>query len=135
MEVITKNADETKKLGKSFSARLKPGDVIGLSGELGSGKTTFIQGVAEGLGIKARVNSPTFIIMREYGSLYHVDLYRLEENLEREVENLGLLDIISEGRSIVIIEWAERIKKLLPQKTNWVNFENIKEDKRKISIE
>jgi tRNA threonylcarbamoyladenosine biosynthesis protein TsaE len=106
-----------------------------LSGELGSGKTTFIQGVAEGLGIKARVNSPTFIIMREYGSLYHVDLYRLEENLEREVENLGLLDIISEGRSIVIIEWAERIKKLLPQKTNWVNFENIKEDKRKISIE
>ena len=81
MEVITKSAGETKEVGRKFSADLTAGDVVGLTGELGSGKTTFIQGVAEGLGVSARVNSPTFIIMREYGKLYHVDLYRLEENL------------------------------------------------------
>lgn len=107
---------------------------MGLVGELGSGKTTFIQGVARGLGVKSRVNSPTFIIMREYGNFCHVDLYRLEDNLKVETENLGLFNTISEGKSIILIEWAERIRDFLPKKTKWVGFENIGEDGRRIKI-
>ncbi|OGM31671.1 tRNA (adenosine(37)-N6)-threonylcarbamoyltransferase complex ATPase subunit type 1 TsaE [Candidatus Woesebacteria bacterium RIFCSPHIGHO2_01_FULL_44_21] len=135
MEIITNSSSATKEVGREFSADLKAGDVVGLTGELGSGKTTFIQGVAEGLKIDARVNSPTFIIMREYGKLCHVDLYRLEQNLKVEMANLGLLDIIAARKSIVLIEWAERIADLLPKTTKWVNFENINENERKIKIQ
>ena len=110
------------------------GDVVALSGDLGAGKTTFIKGVAEGLGISSRINSPTFIIMRDYGDFYHVDLYRLEKNVNQEVENLGLMDIISEGKSIVVIEWAEKIKKILPKNTIWVEIKDLGEQKRSIKI-
>lgn len=134
MEIITNSAEETQKVGREFSARLKPGDVVGLVGELGSGKTTFIQGVAAGLGIKGRVNSPTFIIMREYGNFCHVDLYRLEEDLKAEMDNLGLFDKISGGTSIVLIEWAERIRNLLPKKTKWVSFKDLGENRRRIKL-
>ncbi len=123
---------------------MKAGDVVGLVGDIGSGKTTFIQGLAEGIGVSSRVNSPTFIIMKQYNLInnhksaityfYHVDLYRLEVNLRDEVENLGLLDIILEGKSIVVIEWAERIKDMLPSKTRWLFFQNITENERKITL-
>lgn len=101
---------------------------------MGAGKTTFVQGLASGLNIKGRINSPTFIIMRDYGNLCHVDLYRIEENLKEEIENLGLLDIIREKKSIVVIEWAERIKDLLPVNTKWVNIKVLDENRRKIII-
>lgn len=88
MEVNTKNANETKEFGKKFGASLKGGEVLALSGDLGAGKTTFVQGLAEGLGIDERIMSPTFLLMREHGikfggKLYHVDLYRLESNVEQ----------------------------------------------------
>lgn len=112
---------------------------MGLTGSLGAGKTTFVQGIARGLGIKARINSPTFIILREYpvksrqglvSAFYHVDLYRLEQNLEEEVRNLGLLDLMKEGRSIIVIEWAEKIRDLLPDETRWVEFEETENGRR-----
>ena len=127
-------------MGKRFSANLIPGDVVGLTGELGAGKTVFVQGIAEGLGVRARVNSPTFIILRNYdnardaNALIHVDLYRLEENLKNEITNLGLFDIIMARESVVVIEWAERIKDLLPDATKWVNLEQT-ENGRGITIQ
>ena len=113
-----------------------------MSGNLGSGKTTFIQGLAEGLGIKERIISPTFILMREHEIsldpvkvLYHLDLYRLEKNEASEVQNLGLFDIWNKPNSIVVIEWAEKIADIIPENRIWITFEDMGEDKRKIQVE
>lgn len=135
MEVITKSADETQKVGREFANKLTPGAVVALVGDLGAGKTTFVQGVADGLGVKEKVNSPTFIIMRTYKPNFcHVDLYRLESNISEEVENLGLLDLISEGESVILIEWAEKIRDLLPKNAIWVKMEDVGNDTRKITL-
>ncbi len=141
MEVITKSAQETKDLGKKLAADLKGGELLALTGELGSGKTTFVQGLAKGLGIKQRAISPTFILMRSYKcqvsgvkNFYHIDLYRLENNVEREVRNLGIEEIWDNPKNIVVIEWAEKIKNILPKNKIWIEFENLGEDKRKIKI-
>lgn len=139
MEYITQNAEETKEIGRKLSASVKGGEVFALCGDLGAGKTTFVQGFIEGLGITSRVNSPTFIIMRTYEAgdktLYHVDLYRLEENIESEIKQLGLNEALGNENFIVLIEWADKIKDVLPKNTKWINFENLEDDKRKITIE
>ena len=139
MEVITKSAQETKDLGKKIATDLKGGETLALTGDLGSGKTTFIQGFAEGLGIKDRIISPTFILMRKYSysklNFYHIDFYRLENNLENEVKNLGIDDTWGKENNIVAIEWAEKIKDLLPKGTIQLSFENMGEENRKIAIE
>ena len=113
----------------------KSGGVIALFGDLGSGKTTFTQGFAKGLGITEKIISPTFILMRKYPHFYHVDLYRFEDNIAQEVENIGLTDILGKGKNIVVIEWAEKIKDLIPANAVWIKFENLGKDKRRIIIE
>jgi len=144
MEFITKSAGETKKLGKEIADQLispKPEDsgrIIALSGDLGSGKTTLVQGLSQGLGLKSRILSPTFILMRRYelakGHFFHVDLYRLNNQVAEEVVNIGLTDIWQESNNVVIIEWAEKIKDIIPKNTKWIFFENLGGDKRKITI-
>ncbi|OGM76424.1 tRNA (adenosine(37)-N6)-threonylcarbamoyltransferase complex ATPase subunit type 1 TsaE [Candidatus Woesebacteria bacterium RIFOXYA1_FULL_40_18] len=138
MEFITKSASETKSLGEKIAVDLAISHqplVIALTGNLGSGKTTFVQGFAKGLGLKARIISPTFILMRKYGeNFYHVDLYRLEGNIESEVRNLGIEDIWKDPKNIVVIEWAEKIKKMIPKSAQWIKFENLGKDERKITI-
>ena len=138
MEFITKSASETKSLGEKIAVDLAISHqplVIALTGNLGSGKTTFVQGFAKGLGIKQRIISPTFILMRKYGeNFYHVDLYRLEGNIESEVRNLGIEDIWKDPKNIVVIEWAEKIKKMIPKSAQWIKFENLGKDERKITI-
>lgn len=143
MESITKSAEETKRLGQKIATDLvkklddKP-IVVALEGELGAGKTTFSQGFASGLGIKSRIISPTFILMRRYEGkkdFYHVDLYRLVENVEREVENLGLKDVWNDPKNIVLIEWADKIKNILPKGTIRIKFEEEGENSRKITID
>jgi len=136
MEVFTKSAQETQKLGEKLAVdiaadRVFP-KVLCLYGDLGSGKTTFVQGLARGLGIKKRVLSPTFIMMRQYGNFYHIDLYRAEN--EKDVEGLGLQEIWSDPKNIVVIEWAEKIKKILPKRKTEIFFENIDENRRKITL-
>jgi len=126
-------------LGKKTAVNLKGGETLALTGELGSGKTTFIQGLAEGFGIKGRIISPTFILMRKYVAskfdFYHIDFYRLEDGLENEVKNLGVDDTWGKNDNVVAIEWAEKIENVLPQEVIWIRFENLGEDKRKILIE
>lgn len=107
-EIVTTSEDETSAVGERLGQSLQAGAVLLLYGDLGAGKTAFVRGLARGLGAAAdEVTSPTFTIVQEYPgavTLYHVDLYRLEE---REVDDLGLEELVL-GDGIVAIEWAER---------------------------
>ena len=138
MEFITESSQETKDLGQKIAADLVGGEIFALTGGLGSGKTTFVQGFSKGLGLTSRIISPTFILMRKYRAsdkdFYHIDLYRLEKEVDKEVVNLGVTDIWGKPRNIVVIEWAEKIKDLIPKSAKWIFFENLGEDKRKITI-
>lgn len=136
MNVITKSSSETQELAKDFAKKLKGDEVIALYGNLGSGKTTFVQGLAKNLGVKERIISPTFIIIREHKfnnkKFYHVDLYRVQKL--SELKELELEEILNSKGRIVAIEWAEKIKDLLPGKRIEIYFENISENERKITI-
>jgi tRNA threonylcarbamoyladenosine biosynthesis protein TsaE len=140
-EIITKSERETEKLAKILAQtcfaeanrhRRKIAIVIGLQGELGSGKTRFVQGFAKGLGIRQRLTSPTFVLMKKYKNLYHIDCYRL--NRPKDLIDLDFKEIISNPKNIVLIEWAEKVRKILPKNTAWIRFEVISDQKRKIKI-
>ena len=138
MKYLTKNYEETQKLGEEFSKHLKGGDVILLHGDLGGGKTTFVQGLAKGLGVKRRIISPTFIIMRshkidkgEVKDFYHLDLYRIKS--KDDVDGLGLDEIIGNKESIVAIEWPERLYDVRDDAIR-IYFENEGENERSIEI-
>lgn len=133
-EVITESPEETRKLAADLAKELKPGSVLALYGELGSGKTCFVQGLAEGLEIKEFVNSPTFTIVNEYNGrccLYHVDLYRVKSVSEADL--LGLDDYL-EGKGITAVEWPEQIESILPKNTARIYFEFLDINRRRIRI-
>lgn len=133
---ITKSSKETQYLAQELAKDLKGDKVLALFGNLGSGKTTFVQGLAKNLGVKERIISPTFIIIREHKfnnkKFYHVDLYRVQKL--SELKELELEEILNSKGRIVAIEWAEKIKDLLPEKRIEIYFENISENERKITI-
>lgn len=135
-EIITKTSDETQQFGKDFAQKIKAGDVIALHGDLGSGKTTFTQGLAKGLGIRKRIISPTFVIVRTYKladskNFYHIDLYRIEH--EKDLESLGIEEILANKDNIVAIEWPEKLGSYLSKKRFDITFEYIDENIRKIT--
>lgn len=111
----TRSAEETVMLGRSFAGGLVPGDVVALFGNLGSGKTQFVTGVCEGLGVAMHATSPTFTIINEYaapfGIVAHIDLYRIPSR--RELAELGIEEYFQD-RSICVIEWAESVLDMLP---------------------
>lgn len=133
---VTKSFEETQDLGKEFGRTLRGGEFIALYGNLGSGKTTFVQGLALGIGIKRRIISPTFIIIRSYKieskMFYHIDLYRIQT--ATDLNGIGMQDIIKDKNSIIVVEWAEKMEHLLPEKRFDVFFEYLDENKRKIKI-
>ncbi len=144
LNIITKSAKETQKAGEILAQEIirselksKKALIVGLIGELGSGKTTFIQGMAKGLKIKERITSPTFVILKKFRigltshlkHFYHIDCYRL--NSPQDLLDLGFKEIISQS-NIVVIEWAEKVKKILPKNTFWVEFKYLDKDKREI---
>jgi len=138
MEIVTKSAKETQRVGMFLAEEFiknKPDKnkavVVALEGDLGGGKTTFIQGFAKGLGIKDKITSPTFVIMKKYDFLYHIDCYRIKD---KDLLELDFNEIISNNRNFIVIEWAERVKKILPKNTLWLKFEYIDKNKRKILI-
>lgn len=133
----TKSPEETTALGKRVAKLLKPGTVVALSGNLGSGKTTFLKGLTAGLGLKNAdaVTSPTFSLMHIYDSkprVYHFDLYRLES--EKEVLNIGFEEFVSDSEAITCVEWAEKAPGLMPKDTVKIQFEVVGENERKIQI-
>ena len=121
---VTKSAKETQGVGETFGYTIP--SVICLWGDLGSGKTTFVQGLAKGLGITSRLLSPTFIIVRRYDipttsqQLYHMDLYRMMS--ASDIEGVGFSEILTDPNAIVVIEWPERLGKLLPEKRVDIRF-------------
>lgn len=142
-DVITDTFEATQQAGKDFAAALRNGGVVALHGDLGSGKTTFVQGLAKGLGIEKQIISPTFIIMRTYKpglkikdlrfkKFYHVDLYRIES--DRDIEGLGLLELLHDPNNIILIEWPDKIEHLLPESRIDIYFEYLGDDKRKITF-
>lgn len=136
MEIISESEEKTRRVAKDLARSLKRGDLICLYGGLGSGKTTFIQGLAKGLGIKKRILSPSFVFVREYpiklGKFFHVDLFRLEEDIASD--ELGILENFGKKENVVAIEWADRYHKFLPKKRIDVRISYVGEEKRKIEI-
>jgi len=133
-EIITESPDETKAFAADLAKKLKPGSVLALHGDLGSGKTCFVQGLAEAVGVTEIVNSPTFTIINEYRGrfrLYHVDLYRI--NSSAEAEALGMDDFL-EGDGITAIEWPEFFSSLLPKSAIHIYFEFVNANRRRIKI-
>ncbi len=119
------STEKTKQIAENLAKNSKE-NIFALSGELGAGKTIFVQGFAKGLGIKDKIISPTFVLIRQHPIpktkrvLYHIDLYRLEN--VTDIKNLGLEEIWLNPDNIVLIEWAERIKDLLPEATVNINI-------------
>jgi tRNA threonylcarbamoyladenosine biosynthesis protein TsaE len=130
---VTDSESETAGVARMFAARLRPGTVVLLYGGLGAGKTAFVRGLAEGLGLDpADVSSPTFTLVQEYRGdrpLIHVDLYRLDS---REVDDLGLEDLGVED-AVVAIEWADRLPRAIPDAVE-VRIEDAGGDNRRIVI-
>ena len=137
-QCIVKNIKQTKKLASKFAKTLVGGDKILLNGDLGAGKTTFTRFLAQALGVKDEVTSPTFTIMKEYQGkkyrLLHFDMYRLDGG--QEANEFGFEDYIlkTDFNSIIVIEWSERVKDMLTGEYIVINIERIDEDKRMFTI-
>ena len=136
MVLQTRNTSGTIQIGKSIGSLLLPGDVVALVGELGTGKTQFIKGLAVGVGIgkPTYISSPSFTLINEYKGkipFYHIDLFRLRA--EKEAEDLGLEEYFQSG-GITAIEWADRIPSLLPREMLWIQISYTGENTRSIEI-
>lgn len=161
---LTKSPAQTKKVGATLAERIlnsysqrEKTIILGLEGDLGGGKTTFLQGFARGLGIKEKILSPTFVLMKKFKipaktcltvsrlrskrwqmnnskfkTFIHIDCYRVQS--PREILALGFQKIASDPKNIIAIEWAEKISKILPKNTTWVKFEIINKNSRRITI-
>ena len=144
-ECITYSFSQTRNLAKRLARKIlkislrKKAIIIALEGELGSGKTTFLQGFAKGLGIKDKILSPTFVILKnfqisssKFQCFYHIDCYRIKK--PEELLALGFKEIISNPQNIVTIEWADKIKKILPKDVIFLGLEFKDKNKRRIMI-
>lgn len=132
---VTSSAAETEKFARELAASLKPDDVLAFYGGLGMGKTTFVRGLALGLGSLDEVSSPTFSLVHEYRStpkLYHFDMYRVTSF--DDLYSTGFFDYLETG-AILAIEWSENIEDALPDRTIRVTFERLEEEKRRITLE
>ena len=164
-KIITNSAKQTQSIAKVLAEEIlkskyeKRAIILALSGELGAGKTTFLQGFAMGLGIDEKINSPTFVIMKRFEiedqstkisrkfsarpstfkkvlwfkNFYHLDCYRLNDR--KEILDLGFKEIISNPENIIAIEWGELIKKILPKDVIKIEFRHLEGDKREILID
>lgn len=155
-KIITTNSTATKALGAKIAKQIKHGGIVCLTGDLGAGKTTFTQGLLKALKVKGPYTSPTFLIMKNYRithsanrksrsekdnslhdprstirEVYHVDAYRIKN---KDLLNLGWKEMTDNLENIIIIEWADRVKKIIPKNSFWINLEWLTEKERKITI-
>jgi tRNA threonylcarbamoyladenosine biosynthesis protein TsaE len=138
VEYITHSAEETIGLGRELAATLRELRLVILHGDLGAGKTTLVKGIAEGLNAASQgdVTSPTFTLIHEYRgpevTLYHVDLYRIDTR--RELETLGLDEIIAEDGNLVLVEWGEKFPRLLAECDAEIRIERRSENERSLTL-
>lgn len=149
MIYYSKSEKETQKIAKDLALKIVGSNgpaIIALEGELGAGKTTLVKGFARALGIKTKIKSPTFVLMKKYAIhestallrhrakqwLYHIDCYRVRDR--RDLTTLGLNLIFKSSENIVIVEWPERVRKILPKKIIRVHIDHVDKNKRKITI-
>lgn len=129
MKIISHSERATQKIAFDFTKKLKGGETIGLIGDLGAGKTAFVKGLAKGLGIKKVITSPTFVVMKVYPvkhstikHLVHVDAYRVKK--AESLTAIGLEDYIKSNNSVVVIEWADLVKGVLPKRRQILYFKH-----------
>lgn len=136
LKLITESAEETSKIGEQLGRLLGKGNIVCLSGDLGAGKTAFTQGIAKGMGVKDYVTSPTYTIINEYEGglpLYHFDVYRLND--VEEMYELGYEEYFF-GDGVVVLEWADIVRDIIPVERLWITILNTKGDNsREIIIE
>ena len=135
MDFFSRSPEQTRRIGMRLGGALQPGDVICLQGDLGAGKTTLVQGIAQGWGSLDSVSSPTFIIVNVYrggdeARLFHMDAYRLDS--APEAEELDLEAMLSQGP--LLIEWPERMDGLVPPERLWIHLEHIAETAREMKF-
>ena len=133
-ELFTTSAEETEAAGERLAARLRPGDVVALVGELGAGKTCFIRGLVRGLGATTRATSPTFVLINQYRGrvpIYHVDAYRTQSL--RELLEIGVDELMG-GDGVTVVEWADKLLPLLPPGTIEVRIAGVGDEPRAITI-
>ena len=131
---ISNSPGETELFGRECAGKLKPGDVLALTGDLGSGKTEFAKGLSAALGATTPATSPTFTLLHEYSGgrlpIYHFDFFRVEDR--QSAERLGLDDYFF-GDGVSVIEWADRFPDLIPENARWISFETKSETQRVIT--
>ncbi len=139
MIYITSTAEETKKVASEIAKKYtKKARIFALSGDLGTGKTTFVQGFAKALGIKEKIISPTYVLVRQHRiprtqkTLFHINLYRLEG--ESILKEIGIEEIFKNPNSVVLVEWAEKLKDQLPKDTLFLYFERTDSNLRRITF-
>ena len=135
LEFFSRSPEQTRRVGMRLGGLLRPGDIVCLQGELGAGKTTLVQGLAQGWGSLDPVSSPTFIIVNMYrrpddGHLFHMDAYRLDS--APEAAEIDLDEMLAQGA--LLIEWPERIQAILPGERMWISFEYVAEENRQMLI-
>ena len=133
MDVFSRSPEQTRRIGMWLGGALQAGDVICLQGDLGAGKTTFVQGIAHGWGSLDSVSSPTFIIVNVYrrgdeARLFHMDAYRLDST--PEAEELDFDSMLSQGP--LLIEWPERMNGLIPPEHLWISLEPVAQEEREM---
>ncbi len=135
MDFFSRGPEQTRRIGKRLGGALQAGDVICLQGDLGAGKTTFVQGVAQGWGSRDSVSSPTFILVNVYrrddkNQLFHMDAYRLDST--PEAEELDLDSMLADGA--LLIEWPERMDGIIPDENLWIHLEYIDDEEREMKF-
>lgn len=139
LDFISHGPEQTRRFGARLGAFLQAGDVICLEGDLGTGKTCFVQGIGQGMGIMEPITSPSFALVVEHRPLrsglilYHVDLYRLEVPWEEAVA-FGLEDYMW-GDGVCVIEWADRVRSVLPRERVWITLRHVDSGKRGVVME
>jgi tRNA threonylcarbamoyladenosine biosynthesis protein TsaE len=137
-KIISNSPQKTQKVGEVLAKTIleeknrKTAFVLALVGDLGGGKTTFLQGFAKGLGFRQKITSPTFIIMRRIENFYHLDCYRLEK--PEDLLSLGFKELITDPKNIIAIEWADKVREVLPKNTVFLHFKFLDDKKREIVL-
>lgn len=133
--MITGGPEETVRLGEELAGELRSGDVVALVGELGSGKTTLVKGIARGLFVREPVTSASFLLARTYHGrlpLHHLDAYRVGS--VQELLEVGLDELLPPEQGVTVVEWADRVAELIPPGSLWVRLEHLDGDRRKLTL-